>query len=544
VDISANPKIARRSPQYVSPVLRQLYSFYEVPKVDWGKPSAGIVCFCHMLRVPAGKFVGKPLRLREFQLNFIRDVYNKRNENNVRVRRQAVMSVGRRAGKTLLAALLILIHLCGPAKRQNSTLVSAATTRKQASIVFRLVCQMIRLNPDLARQLNIVDSTKHIVNPVDGSYYAAISAEAGGQYGEGLDLVVYDELAQARSSALYDALMTSLGSQVEPLMMIISTQAPANDHILSELIDYGMKIRDGEFVDDSFTVHLYKADDDCDLQDEEQWFKANPALGDYRDIDEFRTSMARAAKVPSLEATLRNLYLNQRVQAMAPFLTQNVWNACQGEIDTTLLADGRPVFAGLDLSARTDLSAMVMAVADDEGIFHLFPRVWTPADTLTERSIRDRARYDVWVAQGHMIAVPGNSLDYDFLATDIGDTSRTTNFDRIAYDAWRIDVFRQALARMSVQVPLVSFGQGFKSMAPAIDIFEELAINGRIRHGGHPVLRWCISNAVIERDAAGNRKLTKAKSFGRIDVAIAAIMAVAAAKLQTENAVDAAAMIG
>ena len=187
---------------------------------------------------------------------------------------------------------------------------------------------------------------------------------------------------------------------------------------------------------------------------------------------------------------------------------------------------------------------MVMAVADDEGIYHLFPRVWTPADTLTERSLRDRARYDVWVAQGHMIAVPGHSLDYDFLATDIGHTSRTVNFDRIAYDAWRIDVFRQALARMSVQVPLVSFGQGFKSMAPAIDIFEELAINGRIRHGGHPVLRWCVSNAVIERDAAGNRKLTKAKSFGRIDVAVAAIMAVAAAKLQTENSIDAAAMIG
>ena len=201
MDTSVNPKIARRSPRYVAPVLRQLYALLEVPKQDWDQPSGGIICFCHMLRVPAGKFVGKPLRLREFQLKFIRDVYNKRNAEGFRVRRQAVMSVGRRAGKTLLAALLILIHLVGPAKRQNSTLVSAATTRKQASIVFRLVCQMIRLNPDLKRQLSIVDSTKHIVNPTDGSYYAAISAEAGGQYGEGLDLVVYDELAQSRGSA-------------------------------------------------------------------------------------------------------------------------------------------------------------------------------------------------------------------------------------------------------------------------------------------------------------------------------------------------------
>lgn len=516
----------------------RIYRELDVPRQDWHQPSGKIIAFAHALVVPAGKYVGQPLRLRPFQIAFIRDVYNPRHPDGRRKRRQAILSIARRGGKTLLAALVILVHLAGPAKRPNSTIVSAATTRKQASIVYRLAAQMVHMNATLRKTLKVIDSTKRIVHRTDNSTYTAISAEAGGQYGEGLDLVVYDELAQARGSALYDALMTSLGSQVQPLMMIISTQAPADDHILSELIDYGLKIQAGEFEDDSFTVHLYAATPDAELTDEAEWARANPALGDYRDLDEFRATMGRAMKVPSLEASVRNLYLNQRVQAKAPFLTANVWKLGEAATDQDLLYDGRPVYGGLDLSRRTDLSALVLCAEDDYGNVHLYPRIWTPADTLSERALRDRAPYQVWATQEFLIPVPGSALDYDFLAADIGDLAGTMAIGRIAYDRWNIDVMKQSLARMGVMVELMPFGQGFKDMSPAIAIFEELAMSGRLRHGGHPVLRWCVSNAIVEQDAASNRKLNKAKSFGRIDAAVAAVMAVAALKLQTETVLD------
>ncbi|MGC4026247.1 MAG: terminase large subunit [Mesorhizobium sp.] len=326
-----------RDRRKLDPARRALYLMLDVPRRDWFEPSGAIIAFAHSLIVPAGKFVGQPLRLCPFQLDFIRDVYNPRDpQTGLRKRRQAILSVGRRAGKTLMAALIILVHLIGPAKRLNSTIVSAATTRKQASIVFRMVRDMVRMNPTLKKRLKVIDSTKHIVHKSDQSTYAAIAAEAGGQYGEGLDLVVYDELAQAKSPALYDALMTSLGAQVEPLMMIISTQAPANDHILSELIDYGLKIRAGEFEDDTFTVHLFAANDNARLMDEAEWRRANPTLGDYRDLDEFRATMQRATKVPSLEASVRNLYLNMRVQAKAPYLTSAIWALGSGQPDEVL----------------------------------------------------------------------------------------------------------------------------------------------------------------------------------------------------------------
>jgi phage terminase large subunit-like protein len=240
---------------------------------------------------------------------------------------------------------------------------------------------------------------------------------------------------------------------------------------------------------------------------------------------------------------VRNLYLNQRVQARSPFLTPDVWAMGSAAPDEALLYDGRPVYGGLDLSARTDLSALVLAVEDDDGNVHLFPRVWTPADTLVERAAKDHAPYKVWADKDMIIPIPGAVLDYDFLAADIGDLTQTMAFGRIAYDRWRIDVFKQALARLGVMVDLMPHGQGFKDMSAAVDIFEELAISGRLRHGNHPVLRWAVANAVIDRDAANNRKLTKSKSYGRIDPAVAAVMAVAALKLQTEDTLDLAAVV-
>lgn len=494
--------------------------------------------------MPAGKFVNKPLRLRPFQIDWIRDVYNRLDEETgARLTRQAVLSVARRNGKTLLAAVIILVHIAGPMKKPNSTLVSAATTRRQAGIVFRFVRDMVRINPFLSKALKVLDSVKRIVHRVDGSSYEAIAAEAGAQFGMGLALCVYDELAQAKNRDLYDALMTSLGSEPEPLMMIISTQAPSDQHLLSELIDYGERVNRGIVMDRSFVSHLHTVPLDAPLDDETQWPKANPGLGDYRDEGELREAVKRALEIPSQESTVRVYYLNQRVRAEMPYLTPGIYEQNAGAFDQSIFTDGRPVFGGIDLSARTDLTALVLATNDDDDNVAILPFAWTPFETIEARSHRDRAPYDAWERSGDLLTSPGQTVDYDFVAYQTAELCSRMNVVRINYDRWRINLLKQAFMRIGAALPLAECGQGFKDMSPCVEAFEELALAGRIRHGGHPVMRWCFSNAVIARDPAGNRKLDKSKAYGRIDVAVAAVMAVGAMKCAEEPAADVSAMI-
>ena len=389
----------------------------------------------------------------------------------------------------------------------------------------------------------MIDSTKRVVHRQDGSTYEAIAAEAGGQFGMGLALCVYDELAQAKNRELYDALMTSLGSETEPLMMIISTQAPNDQHLLSELIDYGQRVNEGIVSDPSFVCHLHTVPIEARIDDETKWKLANPGLGDYRDKRELREAVKRAMQMPSQESTVRVYYLNQRVRAEMPYLSRGVYEANAGEFDPAIFMDGRPVFGGIDLSARTDLTALVLAAEDNAGNIALLPYAWTPFETIATRTHRDRAPYDAWQREGSLLTSPGSTVDYDFVAYQAAELTAGMNVVRVNYDRWRISILKQAFDRVGLALPLSECGQGYKDMSPCVEAFEELALAGRLRHGGHPVMRWCFANAVITKDPAGNRKLDKSKAYGRIDIAVAAVMAIGAMKCNAEPVAEVASMI-
>ena len=209
-----------------------------------------------------------------------------------------------------------------------------------------------------------------------------------------------------------------------------------------------------------------------------------------------------------------------------------------------MFSDGRAVFGGLDLSSTVDLTALVLAAEDDAGNVHLLPRAWTPADTMAERALNDRAPYDVWAREGALTAVPGNAIDYDWVATALAEAGSRMNLRQVNYDRWAIKQFKQTMDRLGIDAPLQPMGQGFQDMGPAMKAFEILAANGKIRHGNHPLLRWCFANAVVLRDPADNHKLDKSKAYGRIDVAVAAVMAVGALKATAPAEYDVKSMIG
>ena len=439
---------------------------------------------------------------------------------------------------TALIAGLCLAHLCGPEAIKNGQLYSVAFDREQAGVVFKYMAAMVYQDEELSDRLKVVESRKKIFDPVSGSEYQALSAETRGKHGKSSSFIVFDELAQfGADRELYDVMMTSRGAHAEPMAWVISTQAASDTALLSELIDYGEKVNAGEIDDPKTKTFVYAVPKNADPWDEHNWYLANPALGDFRSLDEMQEIAATAKKMPSAEAAFRNLYLNQRVDGAAHFITPSVWKACGEEPDISLFEDS-PVYAGLDLSSKNDLTALVLTCKDGDGVWHVLPYFWTPKEGLADRANRDRMPYETWVKMGYLQTTPGRVIDYAFVAYQIKKLMEKMNISALMFDRWRIGDMQRELRNLDVEcwidgkeepypngLRMVQHGQGYKDMGPTVEYLEDILASKKMRHGMHPVLSMCASNVKVQQDPSGNRKFDKIKSTGRIDGIVALAMA-------------------
>ena len=466
----------------------------------------------------------KTLTRGERVIAFIGRVYDNKTGT-----KRAYLSIGRKNGKTALIACILLAHLVGPEAKRNAQIVSGALSREQAAIVYDLASKMVAQSPELREIIREVPSSKKLIGIPLNTEYRAISAEGKTAHGLSPILAILDELGQVRGpqSDFVDAITTSQGAHDAPMLMVISTQAPNDGDLLSIWLDDAASSKDKRIVS-----HVYEGAKDCDLTDKDAWKAANPALGKFRSLPDVKEQAERASRMPSFEPTFRNLVLNQRVEMMAPFISRGVWiaNSLPAEDDVFYT---EPVYVGLDLSAKTDLTAMVMMAYREK--WHVKAYFWTPANGLRDRAKRDRAPYDIWEQQGFIRAIPGASIDYETIAKDVADILSDCDVKALAFDRWRFDLLKKEMDEIGLDLPLLPFGQGFKDMAPAIDRLEELLMNEQISHGMNPVLTMCMNNARIEQDAAGNRKMNKGKATGRIDGAVALAMATGVMHMHTET---------
>ena len=350
---------------------------------------AKVIAFLEFLPITKGKLTGNKLKLLPSQRAFIEDLYGRPDDaHQVRL---GIFSEPRGNGKTGLIAGLELCHLLGPEAEMRGECYSAGIDRMQAGLIFNEMESIILAVPDFAVRCNIQRYRKWI-EVIDGfgvgSKYEALSSDARRAHGLSPTFWAYDELAQAKDRVLLDNLQTAMGKRKRSLGVIISTQAADDDHALSLLID------DAKNNDDpSLVVHILSAPAEADPFDPETIRAVNPAFGKFLDEADVMSEAERARRMPSFESAFRNLRLNQRIapHARDQLLTPEVWATGNDPIDAEMFTDGRPVFGGLDLSSTTDLTALVFAAEDDDGNVHLLPQVWTPADTLTERSLTDRA---------------------------------------------------------------------------------------------------------------------------------------------------------
>ncbi|OGA59966.1 MAG: terminase [Betaproteobacteria bacterium RIFCSPLOWO2_12_FULL_65_14] len=481
-----------------------------------------VVAFIESLPITSGLLAGTKFRLRPWQRDILKGIY-RTDQGGRRVVRQALITMPRKNGKTGLTAALALAHLCGPEAEQRGQVYSAAADRAQAALIFQEMKAIIERVPALEKRIITRDFTKSFEDIETGSTYAALSSDAKTKHGFSASCWIYDELAQAPDRRLYDVLSTSTAARAEPLGIVISTQSSDPHSIMSELVDYGQQILDSVLEDEHFYPVIFTAPEDADPWSEMTWGACNPALGDFRSIEELRIAALQAQRMPAREPTFRLLYLNQRVSAESRLIPPGEWKACAGAIDVEALR-GRPCWAGLDLGSTTDLTALVLFFAEDGGA--VVPYFWVPRDRLEERERGDRVPYPLWHKEGYIEAPAGRAIDRVAIIRRLAEIAATFDLRGIAFDRWRLEDLKKLLSDEGIDIEPTAWGQGFKDMGPSVDALEAAILDRKLKHADHPVLTWNCWNAIVEIDPTGARKIDKAKSTERVDGMVALAMAI------------------
>ncbi len=480
-----------------------------------------VIAFIESLKITAGMHAGRPFELRPWQRAIIQAVYAT-DAAGRRPVRQALITMGRKNGKTQLAAALCLAHLCGPEARPRSQCYSAAADREQAAIIYREMIAFLKASPALWRRVIYRDFKRELEDTKTGATYVALSSDARKAHGLSPAFFICDELAQWKARTLYDNLITGTGAHADPLGIVISTQSADPFHVMSELVHYGQQVNEGIVSDPTFAPFIYTVPRDADPFDEKLWRLANPALGDFRSVEEMRTTADQARRIPAREAVFRNLYLNQAIEPDERFIHGRDWDGLAEPFDPAELR-GEECHAGLDLGSAADLCGLALWFPKRD---RMLAWGFLPDHQMDVKALQDRAPYRLWVEQGHMIATPGRAIDKAWVAHKLKEIASEYDLRSVAYDRWGMKDLEVILSVMGLHLPLKPHGQGFRDMGASVEEFERLVLQERLRHGGNPLLRWCLSNAAVESDPAGNRKLAKNRSKGRIDPLIAAIMAV------------------
>ena len=479
-----------------------------------------IECLCHT----KGTWAGKPFLLLDWQEQIIRDLFGIIKPNGYRQFNTAYIEIPKKNGKSELAAAVALLLCCGD-EEQRAEIYGCAADRGQATIVFDVAADMVRMCPALNRRCKILASQKRILYTPTNSFYQVLSAEAYSKHGFNIHGVVFDELHTQPNRKLFDVMTKGSGdARMQPLYFLITTAGTDTNSICYETHRKAVDILEGRKIDPTFYPVIYGAGQEEDWTDPKVWKKANPSLGETIGLDKVKAACDSARQNPGEENAFRQLRLNQWVKQAVRWMPMEKWDACAFPVNPEDL-EGRVCYGGLDLSSTSDLTAFVLVFPpyDDEEPYYILPFFWLPEETLPLRVNRDHVPYDVWERQGFIQTTEGNVVHYAFIEKYIEHLGEKYNIRDIAFDRWGAVQMVQNLEGMGFTV--VPMGQGFASMSPPTKELMKLTLEKKLAHGGHPVLRWNMDNIFIRTDPAGNIKADKAKSTEKIDGAVATIMA-------------------
>lgn len=541
---------------------------------DLEEAERAIDFFPDVLRLNGGKFEGKPFHLLLWQQFIVGSIFGwKTTLDGFRRFRSVFIETAKGSGKSPLAAGFGIKGLVAD-NEPRSEVYSAATKKDQAMILFRDAVAMVDQSELLSERITKSGTGERVWNLAylkNGSFFRPISSDDG-QSGPRPHIGLIDEIHEHKNNNVVEMIRAGTKSRTQALIFMITNSGAGRNGPCWEYHEYAIKVAEGTLEDDSFFAYVCSLDmlkcETCDgqgviddkpcktcqgakkvpenpLEDENCWHKANPSLADgIPGVKYLREQVTGARGMPSKESIVRRLNFCQWTDAANPWISSDVWLSA-GRSYTLEQFRGRKAYAGLDLSSTTDLTSFVLLIEPIKPgePWHVIPFSWLPDFDLSGKEKRDRVPYTQWHQNGHLEVTQGRAVSKLSVLKRIISISEIVNIQAIAYDRWRIADLRQMADDEGLELPtMVSFGQGFKDMSPALESFETALLNGELVHSNNPVLTWCAANAVAVSDDAENKKLSKREALGRIDTLVAAVMAAGVAlgeKIETEEEIEA-----
>lgn len=513
---------------------RHLRDIEEGPKrgLRWDLDAAREVFrfYREILRLNGGQFEGLPFELHDSQKFIVGSLFGWKGADGFRRFRVAYIEEGKGNGKSPMVAGIGL-KMLGWDQEPRSEVYAAATKKDQAQILFRDAIAMIDQSPELDQVLTRAGGKGrewNIADEATASFFRPISSDDA-QSGPRPHCALLDEVHEHKTGLMIEMMHAGRKWRRQPLIVMITNSGADRHSVCWEKHEYAVKVASGVLEDDTFFSYVCGLDEgDEPFTDPSCWPKANPLLGSVVQPRYLEDAIREARGMPSKESLVRRLNFCQWVEALNPWISPEILRRAQEEYDDDLLV-GRRCYGGLDMSSTADLTAFALLFepTSTDPKWRLRSWFWLPEATFDslERMKKYPAHMHAWKAAGWIEATRGSAVNKMHVLARLVASSSRYSIQTIGYDRWRIEDLKTMMADEGVSLPLEPFGQGFKDMAPAVDEFERLLIADDLRHDGNAVMNWNLSNAVVATDPAGNRKLDKEKATGRIDGAVASVMA-------------------
>ena len=506
------------------------------------EPAARLaVQFIECLPHSKGRWAGKPLVLEGWQIFIIWSIFGwKRNDGRRRFN-TAFVSVARKNGKSTLASGIGLKALVCDGE-SGAEVYSAATKKDQAKIVWSEARKMVLKSPSLKKIVSVFRDS--LVVESTESTYKPLGRDADTLDGLNPSCAVIDEVHAHKTRDVWDVIESGTGARENPLTIGITTAGDGSrESIYAELKKRTEDVLNGAIDDDAWYGMLFNLDDGDDWRDEAVWPKANPNLGVSVNIETLRSMAQKAEESPGAVANFRRKRCNEDVAAGGLWLPtddDSAWSACAGgnfydrrglTAEAIERFRGRSCWVGGDLSSLHDLTALAFAFPDTDGTLDLICFSWCPRENAIGRTRDHKVPYTTWADMGLIRLTEGNSVNYD----ELRDTLRTArdtwgwNIQQVAFDPNNARYLLTKLAEedgFGGDGQLMEHDQRCGAMNDPIRATEKLILDKKLHHGGHRVLRWCVSNAVLYQDTGGRVRFNKRRSQEKIDLGVAMVMAI------------------